>query len=87
MTTLQILVRASDRSGAPEGSQVSTTSITVNVPRDQNPPRFANGNYNRRITENAAVNSSVVTVQATDSDLVVSEEGHIDIIFNDVYCS
>ena len=67
-------MRASDRPGAPEGSRVSTARVTVFVPRDQNPPRFEERTYNRKLSENAEVNSTVLTVKAFDNDLVVSTQ-------------
>jgi protocadherin Fat 4 len=62
----ELLIQASDRTDS-EGSQMSTTRVTVTVPRDQNPPRFS-GTYQTRLTENAAVNSSVINIRATDVD-------------------
>ena len=64
---LQILVRASDRFNDTKG-QVSTARVLVNVPRDQNPPRFSGIPYLARITENTAVNTSIFTVRADDQD-------------------
>ncbi len=60
------MVQASDRTSE-EAAQFSTAKVIITVPRDQNPPRFQ-GTYETRITENVAVNSSVISVRATDAD-------------------
>ncbi len=62
----QLTLRATDGKGDSE-DEFSTATVVVNVARDQNPPVFV-GDYDREISENLAVNSSVLTVEARDGD-------------------
>ena len=45
--------------------------MTVLVTRDEFPPNFISTPYTATITENAVINSTVLTVAATDQDLEV----------------
>ena len=63
----QLTVKASDGS---EGEHFSTASVTVNVVRDRSPP-VLQGQDKKTISETTPVNASVLTVHASDSDLVV----------------
>ena len=49
---------------------MATTALMVQVPRDTAAPRF-NGPYQRRISENTAVNTTILTVVADDRDIQV----------------
>ena len=66
-------MEASDRSELGEG-QYSTVTVTVNVPRDQSVPTFTQID-DVNVDETLAVNMSVTTVKASDTDLKVSEFG------------
>lgn len=52
--------------------RVATIQAFVNVRRDNQPPFFINTPYGRAIRENQVINTTLLTVTATDSDLVVS---------------
>ncbi len=60
-------MKASDGS---EGERFSTASVTVNVVRDRSLPALQ-GQDMKTISETTPVNASVLTVHASDSDLVV----------------
>ena len=60
-------MKASDGS---EGEHFSTASVSVNVIRDRSPP-VLQGQDKKTISETTPVNASVLTVHASDSDLVV----------------
>lgn len=52
--------------------QSATVTATIFVVRDSSNPVFNATDYRRTISENQAVNTFVVQVYATDSDLIVS---------------
>lgn len=52
--------------------RVATIQAFVNVRRDNQPPFFINTPYGRAIRENQVINTTLLTVTATDSDLVVN---------------
>ena len=54
--------------------RVATIQAFVNVRRDNQPPFFVNQPYGRSIRENQIINTTILTVTATDNDLVVREE-------------
>lgn len=62
----QLTVKAADQRGG-----YSTVIVSISIPRDRGFPQFG-GPYSRLLSENAAVNSSVITVKAVDSDTKVS---------------
>ena len=68
---VQVTVKASDRVTG-DAAQFSTVRLTVNVPRDEFSPVFSQ-NFSRSLSENIAVNSSVLTVHATDRDMKVGD--------------
>ena len=58
-------------SGRP--ARTTTADVTVLVTRDEFAPEFISTPYTATITENAAINSTVLTVRATDRDLEVRD--------------
>ena len=70
MVYLQLTVKASNTADE-EGGHFSTTMVTVSVTRDRSMP-VLQGQDRKTIAETIAVNTSVVTVHASDADLVVS---------------
>ena len=56
-------------SGRP--TRTTTADVTVLVTRDEFAPEFISTPYTATITENAAINSTILTVRATDRDLEV----------------
>lgn len=67
----QITVRVTDQRVTQE--RIDTSTVVVNVQRDQFPPVFQNTPYGVSITDSQALNSTIYTVSAVDSDLRVSE--------------
>ena len=56
-------------SGRP--TRTTTADVTVLVTRDEFAPEFISTPYTATITENAAINGTVLTIRATDRDLEV----------------
>ena len=50
--------------------QVSTATVPVEVTRNQYPPIFSRPEYEKSITENHGLGSSVIKLVATDRDKV-----------------
>lgn len=71
LSLYQITVRVTDQRVTQE--RIDTSTVVVNVQRDQFPPVFQNTPYGVSITDSQALNSSIYTVSAVDSDLRVSE--------------
>lgn len=53
--------------------RIDTSTVVVNVQRDQFPPVFQNTPYGVSITDSQALNTTIYTVSAVDADLRVSE--------------
>ena len=66
--------------GSPALTDTSTISITV-LDRNDNPPAFLADSYSKTISENNAVNVSLVTVAAEDPDF--GENGKVYYSLND----
>lgn len=66
----QVLIEAYDDAGA--ATRSSTGTLTIDVNRNLNPPRFLTQTYNYEILEIQAVNIPFLFVQAQDDDTVVS---------------
>jgi hypothetical protein len=63
---LQFIVCAKDE-GTPR--KVATATVTINVERDFNKPKFLNiPSYNKTVIETIPINSQVLQVVATDAD-------------------
>ena len=58
-------MRAFD-SGNPQ--QTTDADVTITVRRNVNAPVFSQANYNARVSAREAIGTSIVTVNATDSD-------------------
>lgn len=71
LSLYQITVRVTDQRVTQE--RIDTSTVVVNVQRDQFPPVFQNTPYGVSITDSQALNSTIYTVSAVDSDLRVSE--------------
>lgn len=65
----QMQLRASDQRTP---VRIDTTTATIFVERDNNPPFFTSNNYFTQIIEKSAVGTSTIRVNADDNDLVVS---------------
>ena len=64
---LQLTVQASDGRG-----RISNAAITINIERDQQPPKFEGAPYRPgQVSENARARSGVYTVRAVDPDMQV----------------
>lgn len=71
LSLYQITVRVTDQRVTQE--RIDTSTVVVNVQRDQFPPVFQNTPYGVSITDSQALNTTIYTVSAVDSDLRVSE--------------
>lgn len=65
----QILLRACDNRGADQ--LCGTSTAVVNIIRDRFPPSFIRTPYIITINRNTPINTTVMTVTATDNDLKV----------------
>ena len=71
LAAAQLLIQAADRlDGA--SAQLSTTTLTVLVPRDQFKPIFI-GPFSVEINENTELNDVIVDINAVDNDLQVQK--------------
>ena len=52
-------------------SRSSNATLTVNILRNQAPPVFISEPYSRTIDRNTGVDTSILTVTATDNDIQV----------------
>ena len=69
-------VQVADR-GSPPKQAATQATVTVNVRRNENNPIFFNQTYYRTLLETVPLGDEVVTVQASDSDSVVSYFFHL----------
>ena len=69
----QVVLRACD-SGSPQ--RCINTTVTINVDRTTEPPRFTQTTYRESIDETKPVNDLVIQVMATDPNITVSLIGH-----------
>lgn len=58
--------------------RIDTSTVVVNVQRDQFPPVFQNMPYGVSITDSQALNTTIYTVSAVDADLRVSDRMDIE---------
>lgn len=68
----QINVQASDL-GTPKLTSENSATVTVNVKRNKNCPRFESEEYTKTIDQTQGVNSQVLVVKAVDDDPQVSD--------------
>lgn len=72
----QITVRVTDQRVTQE--RIDTSTVVVNIQRDQFPPVFQRTPYSVSISDNQVLNTTIYTVTAVDSDLRVSGAGKVE---------
>ena len=73
MCIFQFNVIASDQS---QPARTATAQVIVNIRRSNFPPTFVNLPYNTGASIGTTLGSTIYTVTATDSDLLVCEINH-----------